>query len=104
MLKPCRSRRQIAALPTLIRDRDRQALHSTSDVRIGAGRLGARVRERGDWGFAGRQPKTGLTRHDISIRTSELWTGRLLPDGHRGALNAGFQAWAKLAGRGFRLA
>ena len=78
-------------------------MHSTSDVRIGAGRLGARVRERGYWGFAGRQPKTGLTRHDLSIRTSELRTGRLLPNGHRGAFSAAFQALANVAGRGFLL-
>ena len=100
MLNPCQSHWQIAALPTLISDRDRQALHSTSDVRIGAGRLGARVRERGYCGLAGRQPKTGLTRHDLSIRTSELWAGRLLPDGHHGAFSAGFRTCEKLAGRG----
>jgi hypothetical protein len=44
-----------------------------------------------------------MTRHDISIRTSELWTGRVLLDGHRSAFSAGFQAWAKLAGRCFLL-
>jgi hypothetical protein len=44
-----------------------------------------------------------MTGHEISIRTSELWPGRLLLDGHRGAFSAGFRTWATFAGRGFLL-